>query len=157
MTYVAHVSINNKSILNQILRAMKVTETFKKTISDHLDKVAVKDKKFAEKLKKESKNIDDCITYILNQVKASGCNGFADEEIFGMAMHYYDEDNIKPGSKVKANVVVNHSVELTEEEKEKAKQEAIQQMVNEEREKLKKKKTSKSAPVPTEAQTSLFD
>ena len=38
---------------------------------------------------KPTKNIDNCITYILNQVKKSGCCGFSDDEIFGMALHYY--------------------------------------------------------------------
>ncbi len=138
---------------------MKSTDSFKKVISDHLDKMALHDIKFAEKLKSESKSIDGCINYILNQVKASGCNGFADDEIFGMAVHYYDEEGIKSGPKINANVIVNHRVELTEEDKEKAKQEAIQQMVNDEKEKLKKKRTSKSKsnPIAIETQTSLFD
>ncbi|MBP9481471.1 MAG: hypothetical protein KBF15_08460, partial [Parabacteroides sp.] len=38
---------------------------------------------------KPEKNIDDCVTYILNEVKKSGCNGFADDEIYSMAVHYY--------------------------------------------------------------------
>ncbi|QQV90929.1 PcfK-like protein [Polaribacter phage Freya_1] len=98
---------------------MKTTENFKKAIQDHLNKLAEKDSLFAETLKKKNKNIDDCITYILNQVKASGCNGFADEEIFGMAVHFYDEDYIKPGSKIKNyNVVVNHKPEVLKVKKE---------------------------------------
>ena len=43
-------------------------------------------------------------TYILNQVKKSGCCGFSDDEIFGMALHYYQEDNIEVGSPLKCNV-----------------------------------------------------
>lgn len=89
---------------------MKTTDNFKKVIQNHLEQLAVNDSLFAETLKKKNKNIDDCITYILNQVKASGCSGFADDEIFEMAVHYYDEDDIKPGAKISsANVVVNHS------------------------------------------------
>lgn len=88
---------------------MKGTESFKKVIQSHLQGVADKDPLFAETLKKPAKNIDDCVTYILNEVKKSGCNGFADDEVFGMAIHYYDEDDIKPGAAVKARVVVNHS------------------------------------------------
>jgi hypothetical protein len=33
--------------------------------------------------------IENVVTYILNQVKESGCIGFADEEIYGMALHFY--------------------------------------------------------------------
>lgn len=115
---------------------MKSTKRFKDTIKSHLDNVAANDTLFAETLKKENKNIDDCITYILNQVKASGCAGFADEEIFGMAIHYYDEDDIKVGSPVDTNVVVNHQVELTEEEKQAAKQKALDSLVEEEKKKI---------------------
>ena len=39
---------------------------------------------------KEHKNLDDCITFILNYVQQSGCNGFTDAEIYSLAVHYYD-------------------------------------------------------------------
>jgi len=134
---------------------MKTTDHFKKVISDHLQQLAVNDPLFGETLKKSNKNIDDCITYILNQVKASGCIGFADDEIFGMAIHYYDEDDVKPGKKMSATVVVNHAVELTELEKEKARQIAIDKAVEEERAKLIKKKQPKAGDIGVE-QISLF-
>ncbi|MEG1543944.1 MAG: PcfK-like family protein, partial [Tannerellaceae bacterium] len=72
---------------------------------------AASDELFAPVYAKENKNIDDCITYILNQVQKSGCNGFSDDEIFGMAIHYYQEDDIDPGKAIWAKVVINHSVE----------------------------------------------
>ena len=89
---------------------MKSTESFKNTIQAHLEARAKSDELFAVTFAKEGKNIDDCCTNILNTVQKSGCNGFADEEIFGMAVHYYDEDNIKVGKPDNAKVIVNHSV-----------------------------------------------
>lgn len=89
---------------------MKSTEAFKTAIFSHLEERAKSDELFAYKFNNPKKNIDDCITYILNQVKASGCNGFADEEIYGMAVHYYDEDNIEVGKPISARVVVNHTI-----------------------------------------------
>lgn len=97
---------------------MKVTENFKKIIQNHLNQVAANDKLFAQNLVKKNKNIDDCISYILNQVRISGCNGFADEEIYNMAIHYYDEDDLKVGKPIKAQVVVNHSSEKFKPSKE---------------------------------------
>ena len=47
---------------------MKTTENFKKVISDKLQEIASNDPLFAESLKKEDKNIEGCITYILNTV-----------------------------------------------------------------------------------------
>lgn len=103
---------------------MKSSDDFKRIIGAHLDKVAAVDSSFAEKMKKEGKSLDNCITYILNTVKASGCNGFADDEIFGMALHYYDEDNIDVGKPISGQVVVNHKIELTEKEKNQAREKA---------------------------------
>ncbi|EFR35404.1 hypothetical protein HMPREF9294_0931 [Porphyromonas asaccharolytica PR426713P-I] len=50
---------------------------------------------FAPNLQKPHKNIEECILYILSEVQKSGCNGFADEEIYSMAVHYYDEDDVE--------------------------------------------------------------
>ena len=80
---------------------MKVSEQFKSTIKAYLDNMAAVDSLFAPVYQKPTKNIDNCITYILNQVKKSGCCGFSDDEIFGMALHYYQEDNIEVGSPLK--------------------------------------------------------
>lgn len=119
---------------------MKSTETFKQTIKAHLDKRAAEDDLFASTYAKEGKNIDDCVNYILNTVRNSGCNGFADDEIFSMAVHYYDEDNIEISGSVNLNkVIVNHKIELTEEEKAEARKKALDELVAEERKKLTQK------------------
>ena len=140
---------------------MKGTEHFKKTIAEYLNQRAATDPLFAPNLAKEGKNIDDCITYILNQVKESGCNGFSDEEIYSMAVHYYDEDNIEIGKPIDCQVAVNHVVELSDEEKEEARQEAIKEFQSEQLKKLReaqRKMSSKKTEgkQEEEAQTSLF-
>ncbi len=89
---------------------------------------------------KPNKNIDDCITYILNYVKESGINGFADDEIYSLALHYYDEDSIEVGKPINCNVVVNHAIILTDEEKAQARQKAIQKVQDEAYAKMKQPK-----------------
>lgn len=113
----------------------KSTDQFKTTIQAYLDKRAEEDSLFAQTLKKENKNIEDCIGYILSEVQKSGCSGFADDEIYGMAVHYYDEDDVNPGSYKSIQVVVNHSVELSPEELEAAKQKGIDSAMEEARQK----------------------
>jgi len=137
---------------------MKGTEQFKATIQAHLESVASQDALFAKTLAKENKNIDDCVTYILNQVQKSGCNGFADSEIFGMAVHYYDEDDIKVGEPIKSgSVVVNHQIELSAEEIAKAKQAAIEQAIEDERQRIASKKSKPKTEAKTDVvQPSLF-
>ena len=120
---------------------MKATDPFKRTIQAYLEQYSTTDELFAETLKNPLKNIDDCITYILNTVQKSGCNGFADDEIYNMAIHYYDEDKIEVGKPISGKVVVNHQVEITEEEKAEIKQKAIDEAVAEQKQKLMQKKS----------------
>ena len=73
-----------------------------------------------------------------------------------MAVHYYDEDNIDVGKSINCKVVVNHTVELTQEEKDQARKDAIKRVEAEAYNKLKlTKKTNKS--IETTPQPSLFD
>ena len=73
---------------------MKGTEHFKRTIQMYLEQRAAEDTLFAKNYRNPAKNIDDCVTYILNYVQRSGCNGFTDGEIFGQAVHYYQNQNV---------------------------------------------------------------
>lgn len=135
---------------------MKTTDHFKATIKAYLDKRAESDELFAVAYAKENKNLDECCNFILNEVQKSGCNGFADEEIFGMAVHYYDEDDIKNVKAVNCKVVVNHTVELTEEEIKQAKADAIQKAQDEAYAKLTSKKVAPKKEVPELQQAILF-
>ena len=147
---------------------MKGTEHFTRTIAEYLNQRAMTDPLFAPNLMKPNKNIEECITYILNEVQKSGCNGFDDddellraqlEKIFSMAVHYYDEDDIEVGKAVSCQVAVNHVVELTEEEKAEARQEAIKQYQREELAKLQSRnaRVKKTENIATQVQPSLFD
>lgn len=136
---------------------MKGTEQFKKVIEAHLQEMAASDPQFAARLQNPAKNIDDCITYILNTVQKSGCNGFADDEIFGMAAHYYDEEKVEVGKAVNCKVVVNRVVELTEEEKKQAKQAAMDKVISDEKDRLLKRNKAKADQPKTVVQQSLFD
>ena len=84
----------------------KTTDHFKRTIQAYLDNRAAEDKLFAASYNKPNKSIDECVTYILNWVQKSGCNGFSDGEIYSQAVHYYDEDDIEVGKPLQCQVVV---------------------------------------------------
>ena len=136
---------------------MKATDNFKRTIQEYLEVRAKTDELFAKAYAKPNKSIDECITYILNEVQRSGCNGFEDDEIFGMAVHYWDEDNLDAGKKISCKVVVNHTIELTEEDKqelkEKARNDFYSEQLAKQRESLKPKKIVETKV----AEPSLFD
>ena len=147
----------------------QVSQAFKDAIKSHLDKMAQADDAFASKYGNPSKSIDECCDYIISQVKHSGRCGFADDEIFGMAVHYYDEENLGEWKKAgDCKVVVNHSIELSEEEKESARKEAMERVIRDEEKKIKerqdaarKKASEAKAKAKEEAkkenEVSLFD
>ena len=138
---------------------MKATEHFKQTIKAYLDERAKNDELFAVSYAKETKNMDNCVTFILNQVKRSKCMGLTDEEVYSLAVHFFDEEDIEIGNPIACNVIVNHTVELTEEEKAQARQEALKEYQAEQLRKMQKRtnkpKTPKAQPEITTP--SLFD
>ena len=139
---------------------MSGTEHFTRTISEYLNLRAATDPLFAPNLAKPHKNIEDCITYILKQVQQSGYNGFEDDEIYSMAVHYYDEDDLDVGSHVACHVVVNHAIVLSEEEKAEARKQAIQQYQAQELRRLqepRRVKTKASTNSEQARKASLFD
>lgn len=139
---------------------MKGTEQFKACIKNHLDKRAQEDELFRTKYETTTRTIDDVVTYILNEVKTSGCCGFSDDEIFGMAVHVIDEPTIEIGKPITANVVVNHHVELTEEEKAEQKALALKRFQDAELQKLQSRNAKPKATKPQEnkqPELSLFD
>lgn len=119
---------------------MKGTKLFEQTIKEYLDKRAQEDELFAVSYAKENKSIEECASFIIGEVQKSGCNGFPDAEIFGMAVHYYDEDDIKDVKSVNCNVVVNREVKLTEEDIAEAKSKAIEKFKEQEIKKLEEAK-----------------
>lgn len=140
---------------------MTGTEHFKQTIKAYLDERAKTDELFAVSYAKENKNLDGCVTFILNQAKAiaqeGGC-GMTDDEVYSLATHYYDEDNIEAGKAVNCGVIVNHRIELSEQEKAEARGKALKAYQAEE---LRKIQQRNSKPKPAQkqevSQPSLFD
>lgn len=117
---------------------MKTSNAFKETIKAYLDKRASQDELFAVTYKKENKNLDECCNYVMKCAKDGGCAGYSDDEVFGWAVHYYDEDDIKNIKPISGKVIINKSVELTEEDKAEAKAEAMKEAIEEAKEEAKK-------------------
>ena len=118
---------------------------FKTSICNFLRSMAKQDKSFKEKLMNPEKDIDKCLDYIIGEVKQSGRQGFADEEIYSLAMHYYDEPNesLKNHSHIaNVKIIVAREMPFTEEEKLQARKQAFDELVKAEKDKLTKKKTT---------------
>ena len=80
-------------------------ESFKKVIREYLEQRAQQDALFAATYSKPNKSIDECCNYIMKEARKKGtavC--MKDEEVYGLAVHYYDEDSIKDVKPVSATV-----------------------------------------------------
>lgn len=117
---------------------MKTSNAFKETIKAYLDKRASEDELFAVTYQKENKNLDECCNYVMKCAKDGGCAGYSDDEVFGWAVHYYDEDDLKNIKPISGKVLVNHVVELSEEDKAEAKAEAMKEAIAEAKQEIKK-------------------
>ena len=117
----------------------KYSLDFEKAIKEYLDNFSSSNEIFKVKYESEKKSISECCNYIISEVQASGKNAFTDDEIFYLARHYYEEEDIKVSKSSRTcNVVVNRVYELTKEEKEKARLEAINQYKENELNRIKK-------------------
>lgn len=130
--------------------------SFKEAIKSYLDERAKTDELFAKAYAKENKSIDECCSYILGEAKKRGnAVAISDAEVFGMAVHYYDEDDIKveelPDN---TKVSVSKPIELSEQDKAQARKAALKRLEEEQYNLIRKKSVK---PKKTEVeQLSLF-
>ena len=74
---------------------------FETTIQTYLENRAKTDSLFAETYKKENKSIEECCKYIMQQAQkmynksVNGGIAIDRKTVYGWAVHYYDEDDIK--------------------------------------------------------------
>lgn len=148
------------NIRTHIIRTdMKGTEQFKEIIKNYLDNRAKEDELFRAKYETTTRTIDDVVNYIFHAVQQSGCCGLSDMEVYAMAVHAIDEPNLEIGKPMDCNVVVNHHIELTEEEKAEQRAIALKRYQEEEMRKLQQRnsrpKAAKPQPKPIQ-ELSLF-
>ena len=118
---------------------------FEKTIKEYLDTYAMRDEAFKERYQNKDKSITGCCNYIINTVRSMGVNGLADEEVYKLARDYYVDDIDKKLEQASSGkVVVNHTIELTEEEKLKARVEAMKKLEEEILQEERKKREADS-------------
>ena len=139
---------------------MKGTEHFKEIIKNYLDNRAKEDELFRTKYETTTRTIDDVVNYIVNEVQKSGCCGFSDMEVFSMAVHAIDEPTLEIGKPLQCSVVVNHHIDLTEEEKAEQRAIALKRYQDEELQKIQQRNSRPKVCKPQKSQQpelSLFD
>lgn len=133
---------------------------FEESIKTYLEQRAKEDSLFAVSFAKTSKSITECCSYILGEARKRGnAVAMSDEEVYGMAVHYYDEDDIKvakmPAS-VKASVSTSKPVELSDKDKEEARLAALKRLEEEQYALIKKRPTKAKKEEAEVQQMNLF-
>lgn len=139
---------------------MKGTEKFQEVIKAYLDKRAQEDELFRTAYQKSTRSIENVVTYIINEVLKSGRCGFSDEEIFSLAVHASEAETLEIGKPTDCQVVVNTHIELTEEEKNEQKSQALKRYQDEELNKIRQRSNRPKQAKRQETgkpQYSLFD
>jgi hypothetical protein len=134
-------------------------------IKKYLDNRAKSDELFAAKYANPKKSIDECCKYITGEAYARAKNGTAvisDEEVYGMAVHYYDEDDINIRKTPNARTAkTNAEPELTKEQQEalrlQAEKEYKAQILAEFKQKEIERKAKAREKKPQPQMASLFD
>lgn len=88
----------------------------KQIIKAYLDERAAADEQFAANYAKEKKSLDECWKYIMGEARSRAVGGsccMSDAEVFGLAVHYYDEDDIqiRPASPAKVKTAAARAVD----------------------------------------------
>jgi hypothetical protein len=141
---------------------------FEEAIKAYLDERAANDPMFAIKYANEKKSIEECCKFIeceayehCHDVPGGKVYGMTDDEVFGLAVHYYDEEDIEiKGISGRCEVrQTNVIYDPTEEEKAEARQAALKRLEQEAYNEIHGKKKAKPVVEQKEQvlQTSLFD
>lgn len=121
-----------------------VSKAFAESIKVYLDNYAKENEFFRVKYSNENKSIDECCAFIIGEVQKMKVNGLSDDEVYYLARHYYEEDNLKVNPlPYGLKVTVNHHIELSEEEKEKIRKNVLEEFKREEKAKLLKAEAKK--------------
>lgn len=81
--------------------------TFEKIIKDYIESACKTDAVLAGKYEKSGKDIEGCCKYIKSEARKkaqNGCAVIADAEVFGWAVHYFDEEMTAPKGNIDCKV-----------------------------------------------------
>ena len=127
-------------------RKNKASDGFAIAIRAMLDRRAADDPLFAERYANEKKSIDECCAYIIGEVSRMRVEVLTDDEVLGLAVHYYDEADVKVGSAPSCKVVVPAMPEVTAARKAELEQLAEERYIDEVLSKLRNGEPKKAKP-----------
>lgn len=80
----------------------------KQWLQGQLEAMAATDENFKARFEDEKKSLEECVQYIFQRAKEEAknerCVGIEDKDVLGWAVHYYQEEDVKPTIRVQAEV-----------------------------------------------------
>ena len=89
--------------------------TFEKIIKDYIESACKTDAVLAGKYEKSGKDIEGCCRYIKSEARKqakNGCAAIKGDEVFGWAVHYFDEEMTAPKDSPRAEVKVAPTADM---------------------------------------------
>lgn len=93
--------------------------TFENIIKGYIEKACQSDEVLAKKYEDSGKDIEGCCKYIKSEAKKkakNGCAVISDAEVFGWAIHYFDEGLKAPENAPQAKVTTSPTAEVVKPE-----------------------------------------
>lgn len=115
---------------------------FAEAIKSYLDRRASEDKMFAESYADPKKSIAECCDFIVSEVKRQSRTVMTDDEVYGLAVHYYDEAD--PG-RIDKGILSRAAIVISGDDKERLRAEAIEEYKRQCIEEIKNKESKLSA------------
>ena len=78
---------------------LTASNAYEQAVLDYIESMDAPE--LIEKINAGDKGLSDCMSYVKSQARSKAVNGCAiltDQEVFGMAVHYFEEDSIKKGA-----------------------------------------------------------
>lgn len=132
----------------------KAADPLMEPVRRYLENRAAEDPQFAQKFKNPKKSLKECCRYLYGEARkragGSTCVYIAPEEVYGRAVHYYDEDDIKvsgsgyTGKATAAPAPAPKPVELTADQKAAAEKRALEAYEAEARKKIEEREKAKA-------------
>lgn len=104
---------------------LKANNEFQEAILKHIE---TQSKELKEKIENGDKTLAGCQRYIFNQMKNKASGGVAvasDQEVYGMAVHFFEEDSVKENQPAVKAVAKFESKPKAVEKKEEPKKAAV--------------------------------
>ena len=101
---------------------LTASNTYEQVVLDYIESLDAPE--LIEKINAGDKGLSDCMSYVKSQARSKAVNGCAvltDQEVFGMAVHYFEEDSIKKGATPSAPKVKTEPKQIEKPKAEKPK------------------------------------